>query len=379
MEETKIGIVGTGFIASTLIEVLDKDARFTVSKILTRRPLESLKESKYWQCLTNSINELIETVDLVVECSGDVLHAAEVIDLAMKADLPIVTMNTEFHVTLGSYFVDKGFITEAEGDQPGSTAALYEDTLDMGFNPVVLGNMKGFLNHNPSFEDMVYWSKKNGISITQTTSFTDGTKIQFEQAFVANGLDGDIAKQGLCGLHAETYTDAALKLAEISQNFDKPIADYVLAPGEFAGVFIVAEHDKELQSALRYFKMGDGPYYILTRPFHLCSLEIPKTIQRVLDSKRVLLNNSSRPRVGMVAIAKHDLVEGSLIKTNIGGFELRGEAAPWSAHSDYVPIGLLKNARIVRKVSVGEMLTWSDVDIPESFGLEIASNLYNVR
>ena len=45
--------------------------------------------------------------------------------------------------------------------------------------------MKGFLNHHPTPGEMRYWAKRQGISLRQVTSFTDGTKIQIEQAFVA--------------------------------------------------------------------------------------------------------------------------------------------------------------------------------------------------
>ena len=40
----------------------------------------------------------------------------------------------------------------------------------MGFFPLVYGNIKGFLNYNPTMEDMKFWSKKNGISLNQVTS-----------------------------------------------------------------------------------------------------------------------------------------------------------------------------------------------------------------
>ncbi len=42
---------------------------------------------------TNSVEELIQASDLIVECSGDVIYGSEVILKAMEAGLPIVTMN----------------------------------------------------------------------------------------------------------------------------------------------------------------------------------------------------------------------------------------------------------------------------------------------
>ena len=82
-------------------------------------------------------------------------HGTEVIDKAFSASLPVVTMNSELQVTTGSYFADRGFITEAEGDQPGCIVALKENMVQMGIKPLVYGNIKGFINRNPV--------KRNGI------------------------------------------------------------------------------------------------------------------------------------------------------------------------------------------------------------------------
>ncbi len=75
----------------------------------------------------------------------------------------VVTMNSEFHVTVGSHFVGAGLVTEAEGDQSGSLAALAEEVRAMGFVPRIFGNTKGYLNLNPKPEDMAYWAAKQGI------------------------------------------------------------------------------------------------------------------------------------------------------------------------------------------------------------------------
>ena len=77
--QTKIGIVGTGFIAYGVARMLLKSSDMTVSKILTRRKLDfnalpQLPRDLY----TQSIQELIDESDLILECSGDVLHATRV-------------------------------------------------------------------------------------------------------------------------------------------------------------------------------------------------------------------------------------------------------------------------------------------------------------
>ncbi|MFV0455905.1 MAG: NAD(P)-dependent oxidoreductase [Pseudomonas sp.] len=343
-----------------------------VSRILTRRPFNSFSDFPLAERLTHSIDDLVDHSDLIVECSGDVFHGTEVIERAFEAGLPVVTVNAELQVTTGSYLAGKGFITEAEGDQPGSLAALHEEALQMGFKPLVYGNMKGYLNHDPTPENMAYWARLQGISVDQTTSFTDGTKVQIEQVVVGNGLGATITRQGLEGIASTNLNDSASVLGMLAERLGQPITDYVIPSGFPAGgVFLVCRHDAEQQQAIEYFKLGPGPYYTLIRPFHLCSLEVGKTVRRVLAGGGVLLNNSTAPTLGVAAIAKRSMRAGELIERGIGGFQFRGEAVKLARHPDHVPIGLLRKTVLKRAVEPGQIITYDDVDILPSRALEI--------
>lgn len=372
----RIGLVGTGFIASGFARLLvNHHPDLQLSAVLTRRPLDSTTGFPFPERLTQSVQELLDKADLIVECSGDVLHATDVIDQALKAGKPVVTMNSEFHITTGSYFAGRGLLTEAEGDQPGSIAALREEAIMMGFKPIVYGNMKGFLNHHPTPEEMAYWASKQGISVEQTTSFTDGTKIQIEQALVANAFGATIAQQGMLGPQTTDVSKAAIELARRAAESGQVLSDYVLAPGN-AGVFVVGTHDESEWRALNYLKLGDGPYYVLVRPFHLCQYEIIKTVRRVLNGGGILFNNSSAPTVSIVAIAKVPLKAGTRIDRAIGGFQLRGEAARIADAPNHVPMGLVQNAVIRRDIEPGQVLSFDDVDLPDTLALHIARELY---
>ncbi|UVI28635.1 NAD(P)-dependent oxidoreductase [Paenibacillus spongiae] len=369
MDAKRIGIVGTGFIARGLILALAEHADLKVSKVLTRRKLHECPNFPGQEKLTNDVDDLIEHSDLIVECSGDVIHGTEVIHKLLTASLPVVTMNAEFHVTTGSYFVNKGFVTEAEGDQPGCLAILKENAVSMGFKPLVYGNVKGFLNHTPEWNDMKYWAKKHGISLRMVTAFTDGTKIEIEQALVANGLNADIAEVGLLGIPSNDINTGALVLADKAKVNGYPISDYLLIPRSPASVFIVAEHHENQREALKYFKLGDGPYYTLTSSFHLCHLEIIKTIRRVFSGGGILLNNGVLPAVGVASIAKRTLNPGDKIEDGIGSFDVRGKACHIRNHIGHVPIGLLKNAVVKRRIAPGQLIHFDDIEIPESLAL----------
>jgi predicted homoserine dehydrogenase-like protein len=368
--DVRVGIVGTGYTARGLAHVLGRTPRLTVTSVLTRRPLDEV-DGPWAGLLTHSTDRLIAQSDLIVITTGDPVHGTEVAAQALAARLPVVTMDAELQVTAGSYLASLGVVVEAQGDQPGSLALLAHEATQMGLTPVVYGNIKGFLNHEPTPAEMAYWAERQGISLTQVTSFTDGTKLQIEQALVANGLGATIARRGLLGPRADSVPTGALQLAEASATLGAPISDYVLPERGNPGVFLVATYDEELAEFLRYYKvrLGDSPYVLLERPFHLCNLEVPLTVDRLLRGDQVPFNNGLRPRVGVAAVAKRPLAAGERIDTAIGGFQVRGEAVLIADEPDHVPIGLLAGATVERPVAPGETLRFAAMSVPESLAL----------
>src|SRR5690606_11635386 len=128
--KTRVGIVGTGFIVRGAIDVISADPSLAITRVLTRRPIDSVQDIP-GDRLTQSIDELIEHADVIFAASGDPIHATNVVEKAMAAHKRVVTMNSEFHVTTGSYFHGRGYLTEAEGDQPGAMALLQREALGM--------------------------------------------------------------------------------------------------------------------------------------------------------------------------------------------------------------------------------------------------------
>jgi predicted homoserine dehydrogenase-like protein len=369
-----IGIAGTGFIARGFARlVLRSHPDLRIAAVLTRRDPATVEFPGALR-LTHSIDELVERCKLIVECSGDPIHATEVVSRALAAGRQVVTMNSEFHVTTGSYFASQGLLTEAEGDQPGCLAALHEEALAMGFKPVAYVNMKGYQNHAPTEADMRYWAERQNFSVQQTTSFTDGTKLQIEQAFIANGMGATLIRRGMIGSTDADVKAVARSLGLAADGLRQPVADYVLHGSHAPGVFLVARHDAAEQVPLRTIKMGDGPYYVLMRNYHLCALEIAKTVRRVLAGGPPLLTNSTAPTVGVAAVAKRDIPAGTLLPYAIGSFDLRGEAVLNDEAPSHVPIGLIQNARVRHSLQAGQTVSFGDVELPDSLALRIATS-----
>ncbi|MGZ8983197.1 MAG: hypothetical protein ACXW11_04505 [Methylotenera sp.] len=374
---TKVGIVGTGFIASGLAHLIINSKDFQISKVLTRRPIDSISDFPR-ESLTYSLAELIDTSDIVFECSGDVIHATEAVMAATNANKKVVTLNAEFHVTTGSYFAKKGaYVTDADGDQPGCLARLKTEIEGMGFEPSAYVNIKGFLNLNPDRKDMEFWSEQQGIRLEQVVSFTDGTKVQIEQAFVANGLGATIAPNGMFGASVESLNDLDF-LIRASEEAGLPISDFVLCKGAPPGVLIVAKN-KEADRLGNYIvgplrtkeKLG----YILLRPYHLCHLEALNTLRRVVKGEPVLISNSANPRFTVAAVAKRKILRGANIMRGAGGFDVRGVAVQLHNNLDVVPICLLQNTKVIKDIEPGQIVHFDDVDLAETTALEIYRGL----
>ncbi len=239
----------------------------------------------------------------------------------------------------------------------------------MGFTPLVYGNRKGYMNLNPTPESMNYWGKKLGFSLNSVTNFTDGTKLQIEQVLVANGLDAEIGQRDLYGVEAHSIEESGQLLGKIASEQGVVLSAYALVAKAPASVFIVGTHDDFHQSYLRTYYLGDGPYFVIERPFHLCHIEIVKTIRRAIQQGSILLDNSTMPRASAAAIVKRPLPGGAIIEKGIGSFEVRGTAVTIIDQPDHVPIGLLENAILRHSVEPGQTLTFADVELPDSLAL----------
>lgn len=365
----RIGVVGTGHIARHFLWCLEDHPGYEPSAVLTRRTSESLREFDHRDLAVSSVDQLLAQSDVVVECSGDPIHATDVAHATTEAGVPMVTMDAEFQVTTASAFVGQGTVTEAEGDQPGSLAALAADARQQGFRPLVYGNMKGFLDLNPSPEDMAYWAERQGYSLPMVTAFTDGTKVNIEQALVANGLGAAVVEPGLLGVESDDLFEGGVELARHAERLGRPVSDFVLSRTNSHGVFLIATHDERHQDALREYKMGDGPYYMLRKPDLTAYMEIMKTVRRVMEGQELFLDNSALPSVSVAALAKRPVPPGTRISRAIGSFDFRGIAVRIAENEGHAPIGLMQDVVVTRSLEPGDIAMLDDLDVPESSAL----------
>jgi predicted homoserine dehydrogenase-like protein len=119
---------------------------------------------------------------------------------------------------------------------------------------------------------------------------------------------------------------------------------------------------------MKYLSMGDGPNYVLYRPYHLASLETPlSAVKAVLDHQSTIVPMGA-PVSEVITIAKKDLKAGQNLD-GIGGYTVYGtiELAKTAKKINAVPLGLINKKTVLKKnVKKGEVITYEMVDLDES-------------
>jgi predicted homoserine dehydrogenase-like protein len=369
----RIGLSGSGYISAGLLQVLSWFEDVAVTAVLTSRHPSHDHQYPRPDLLVREIDELVGRCELVVECSGGVTRAMSVVAAAFAAGLPVVTVNAEFQVTVGHLFTPHGLLTEAEGDQPGALAALAEEIALMGFQPLVYGNVKSFLDHNPTLDDMRYQATLHGISQQQVTSFTDGTKLHVELTLVANGLNAGICPAGVRGSRRPGLEDCIAELVAAADRLGTPISDFCMPTDTDAHVFIVATHPHPVGRELAHYKLGPGPYYRFTRNRHLGHFEVPRTIKRVVETGRQLINNGTVPQIMVAAVAKTPLTVGTTVASAVGSESIRGVAVRTADNPQLLPIGLMEGCVLIHHLTPGSPVSRDDVQLAEPLAAQLSA------
>ncbi|NNF69485.1 MAG: NAD(P)-dependent oxidoreductase [Acidimicrobiia bacterium] len=311
----------------------------------------------------------LDEVEIVMECSGSAEHGADVTRTALEAGLDVVTMNAEADATVGYLLktvadANNVVYTLADGDQPGVLARLIEFVASSGFEVVSAVNCKGFMDVHATPESIKEWSVKQGTSLPMTTSFTDGTKMNIEQANLANAFDLHPEVRGMRGVKSTLATVTEDMVAALDGH---GTVEYTIG-GDFAGgVFVLAHSDNHemIQPALRFLKMGDGPYYTFYRPYHLVHIEAPVSIAEVYLDKEPTIAPAGPFVTDVIAMAKRDLVPGDMLD-GIGGWTTYGEIDSVENADGFLIVGLTEHARIVKPVAMDEPIPLDAVELDDS-------------
>jgi len=403
----RIGLVGCGQMGSGLVHVTNQMVgmdTMAISDVDVSRPLATLKEMgvpEYEICVTNQLGEAadalqackvlvtedallltkLDCLDAVVEATGLTEIGSKVAWNCIQHSKHVIMLNVETDVTVGVLLhrlaKKAGCVyTAASGDEPGVCKMLYNFARTMGFEVVCLGKGKNNpINYDATPESCREDAEAKGMNPKMLSAFRDGSKTMVELAAMSNatGLVPDVP-----GMHGPKVDVADLNKVLIPQEdggllSQRGCVDYStgkVAPGVFV---IVATPDPRIRVDLAFMSMGDGPYYTLYRPYHLCNVETPVSVaEAVIYGESTIV--STRMVSEVATIAKRDLKVGEMVG-EIGGADIFGRTYVYEDARVLraIPLGLASGGKVVKDIAKGEMLT------EENFRPDSTQFVYKLR
>ncbi|WP_290772241.1 SAF domain-containing protein [Anaerofustis sp.] len=395
-----VGIIGAGQMGRGLISQLYKMKGMTpsvvcdidINKVLYAFSKSNINENDY--IITNKLSQAndaikkgkivvsedkkiasqVEATDCVVDATGFTDIGAEIAIDTINNGKNIVMLDVEADVVMGPILKKKAdqagvIYTGSAGDEPGAVKEMFDFCEALAFDIKVIGKGKNNdVDYSCTPDSIRDYAISRGVSPKMQCSFSDGTKNMVELCCMANstGLVPDV--RGGHGPKSDIkQLSQILSLKEEGGILNSyGVVEWVngIAPG----VFVIVSSDLEfIHHEMQYLRIGEGPNYVLYRPYHLCGMETPLTIARaVLDKAATIV-----PMDGLVCeamtIAKKDLKKGEKID-GIGGFCTYGtiDKRQTAKELNALPIGLITGNTIMKNdVKKGEIITYDDVLLEE--------------
>jgi predicted homoserine dehydrogenase-like protein len=311
-----------------------------------------------------------EGIDVLIEATGTLEFAATVVLDAIEHGKHVVLMNAELDGTLGPILkvhADRAGVvyTNADGDQPGVVINLFRFVKTIGYEPVLVGNIKGMLDEYRTPETQRAFAEKYKQEPKMVTSFADGTKLSMEQAVIANATGFGVSKRGMHGPACD-HVQEATDLFDLDELLDGGRVDYILGAEPGPGVFVLGYNDNPiLRQYGPVYKMGEGPLYVFYVPYHLPHLEGPLSAARAALFQDAAIAPAGGPVCEVITVSKRDLTAGETLD-GLGGFLSYGviDNADVCRREHLLPMGLSEGAVLRRDVRKDRALTFDDVEMP---------------
>jgi len=374
-----------------------------ISDVKIDRAIDSVKYTGQEYCivenrkdLLNSINNNIvavcengmllaecEIFDIFLDASNSIISAALIDQKALENNMHLIMMNAEADLLYGPYFLrianeNNLVYTSSDGDQPGVIKRIVDEMNLWGFELVMAGNIKGFLDRYSNPTKIIPEADKRNLDYNMCTSYTDGTKVAIENALVANALNCEVIIPGMEGRELKS-------VYEIFDHYDfqeyleqdKRIVEYILGARPKGGVFAVGYcPDSYQQSMLDWFPSENkrGQFNLFYRPYHLCHVETMQTIAEAVLDKKSLLKPDYGLKTDVYAYAKRDLRKTETLD-GLGGYTCYGllENNP-NYKNEGLPICLAHDLVTNRDIRKDEKILLSDVLIEQN---RIDFKIYN--
>ncbi|WP_296127491.1 NAD(P)-binding domain-containing protein [uncultured Anaerococcus sp.] len=399
-ESIKLAIIGCGKMGSSLISQLSKIDAMEVKLVVDRNPRKAIKAlvqagiSEDKIIYTDDYNEGYEVlekgfvavstnhrlaykllqINAVVDCTGNPPFGAVIARKTIQYHKHMISFNVECDATVGPVLHDMAkkagvVYTGILGDEPGAIMDLVDSAYGMGLKVLVAAKGKNNpLDNYATAEILEEEAKKKGLSPRMLTSFVDGTNTMIELNAVCNALGFLPDTFGCHGI--TTSPDRAVEDFKLKADGgvlnSYGIVDF--SPGMAPGVFIIVTSDQEdVRDLMKFLGFGDGPNYLLYRPYHLTSLEAPITIYDAVVENEPSIAPIHGQVADTVTVAKRDIKKGEKLE-GIGSDRVFGKLTSHDRclNEDLLPIGLITpNTEAIVDIKKDTVIDMSMVKIDE--------------
>lgn len=399
-EQIRVAVVGAGKMGTGLVNQMSRIKGMSTSIIIDEKlekanhALESAGVKKEDIINTNSIKQAelalskgkfvisddytlayrLEKIQGVVDATGNPPFGAQLAMESIENYKNVIMLNVECDAVVGPIIYDYAkkhnvVYTGTAGDEPGAIMELANFAVGTGFKLLAVGKGKNNpLNNYATEDDLREEAISKGLYPKILTAFVDGTNTMIELTSVGNALGFTPDIMGCHGLTSNIENiPKQFSLKEqggILNNYRVVDFSFGIAPG----VFAVVTHDTgEVHDLMKYLSMGDGPNYVLYRPYHLTSLETPITIYDAIVERDPTIVPEEGQVCDTITVAKRDLKAGQNLE-GIGGKDVFGTITSHRTQrsNQYLPIALItKKTKLKVDVKKDELITYDMVELEE--------------
>jgi len=390
----RVGVIGCGRMGAGVVNQVAKTPGMRIVGIADQ---DVNRAAAAAQSISSKDNEVFVAadgasilqvpLDVIVEATGIPEAGAQIAYQAIEHRKHIVMMNVETDAVVGPMLkrlADRAGViyTVTAGDEPGVAGGMFEWARSVGLDVVAIG--KGCMHPIQWEANETTLAREGatvGINPKMLASFRDGSKHSVEATVIANGtgLVPDVR-----GTHA-----LALRIDQIASTIcpkkDGGVLNrsgvVELAPPVFdaqgkrdiansvtPGVYLVVTSDNpQIRKDFTYLLMGDGPYFLIHRHYHLCAIETPFSIAQAVLHGDATMSPIGAPVAEAICIAKRDLKVGEVI-TGSGGAEVTAQIDRHEIcrRENLLPLGLSYCVKVQREVARGQAVTLDDVQLDEN-------------
>jgi predicted homoserine dehydrogenase-like protein len=397
----RIGLIGAGKFAAMYLAQVPRTPGIRMVQIADLAPANAKAnlERVGWSAAAIAATPIVEDwqkvvshpdIDIVIEATGNPVAAVEHILAAFRHGKHVVNVTVEADAFCGLALAQKAkqagvIYSLAYGDQPALICDLVDWARAAGFPVVAAGRGHKWLPHFAQSTPETVWgyygltpeqAKLGGLNPKMFNSFLDGSKPAIETSAVCNATGLTPAPEGLLYpagsvdeipalmrpreeggvLHHKGQVEviSSLRVDETPIPYDIRFGVWVVFEGE-------TDYIRRCFSEYGVKTDPSGRYACMYKRWHLIGLEVGISVASV-GLRGEPTGCATGWRADAVAVAKRDLKEKEILDGE-GGYTVVGRLMPAEASlaQECLPLGLAHGWKMLRPVSAGQPLRWSDV------------------